>query len=204
MEPALGQKQHHRKGANDIERCGSCAGCSPQGTDSSLATALSVLTQALPDQATKQEVHSPATQSPISPSSPSSSAFWRRSARKGASPAARAGNQDESSAARAGNQDESSAARAGGTAWQAAAENVGLHALVLSHMCQQGRDAQTEPDKADDPVSCSYGDLGSTQARVLVKTAYLHQCTFLHLKVCKVKRRESISCLCSCVWVRSS
>lgn len=201
MEPAHGQKQHHRKGANDIERCGSCAGCSPQGTDSGLATALSVLTQALPDQAIKQEVHSPATQSPISPSSPSSSAFWRRSAtpasaRKGASPAARAGNQDESSAARAGS--------SSGTAWQAAAENVSLHALVLSHMCQQGRDAQTEPDKADDPVSCSYGDLGSTQARVLVKTANLHQCMFPNLKVCKVKRRESISCLCSCVWVRSS
>lgn len=138
-----------------------CAGCPTQGahSDSGLSSALSLLTQTLPDQTTQHAT--PTAQSPASFSSPPSSSFWQRSA------GADSAKKDESSPA--GNMDESSAAGAESssstTAWQSAAENANLHAMVLRHMCQQSRDTQTEPNAASSATSCSYGDAGSTQAR---------------------------------------
>lgn len=117
-----------------------------------MSCALSLLTQALPDQTTQHATPQSPASSSSSPSS--SSPFWRW--------------KDESSPAGAGNKDESSEAAmpesSSSSAWQSAAENVNLHAMVLRHMCQQGRDAQTEPDEASSTTSCSYGDAGSTQA----------------------------------------
>lgn len=136
-------------------------------SDSGLSSAFSVLTQALPDEATQQAI--PTAQSPASFSSSPSLLFWQRlpstdSAGKGESTTA--GSKEEPSAA-------ARAASSSSSAWQTAAENVGLHAMVLRHMCQQSRDAQTEPNEASSAASCSYGSPGPKQASALLKTCQL-------------------------------
>lgn len=92
---------------------------------------------------------------------------------------------DQSSAPLAGDKDEEPAAAAAAessssssSAWQGAAENASLHALVLKHMCQQSRHAQTAPDEADGAVSCSYDSSGATQVGVLPFTAQIHVQSF--------------------------
>lgn len=149
-----------------------CAGLSTHRTDSAsgLSSAFSVLTQALSDEATQQAI--PTAQSPPSSSSSPSPLFWQRSA------SADSAGKDEST--KAGSKDEPSAAAreassSSSTAWQTAAENVSLHAIVFRHMCQQSRDAQTKPYEANGAAPCSYGDPGSTQASTLLRTANLHQ-----------------------------